>query len=149
MNHLRDRLKKQGGFTMVELLIVVAIIAILIAISIPMFNAALERAREATDAANERAAKAEILTCYMLGTDINGVAGGTPIDPTKTYSYNAGTGKLEAETPTSTLAYGKCSDHKGGFVQVSINATTNVVTVKWKVGSTEVTNLCMDKVSNK
>ena len=43
------------------MLIVVAIIAILVAVSIPIVGNSLERAREATDAANERAAKAEVL----------------------------------------------------------------------------------------
>jgi type IV pilus assembly protein PilA len=42
------------GFTLAELLIVVAIIGILVAISIPIFNSQLERAREATDASNIR-----------------------------------------------------------------------------------------------
>lgn len=56
MKTLREKLKKQGGFTMVEMLIVVAIIAILMAVSIPMFNNALEKARHGVDAANNRSA---------------------------------------------------------------------------------------------
>ena len=47
------------GFTLAELLVVVAIIAVLVAISIPIFTAQLEKSREATDAANIRAAYAE------------------------------------------------------------------------------------------
>ncbi len=47
------------GFTLAELLIVVAIIAVLVAIAIPVFTSQLEKAREATDAANLRAAYAE------------------------------------------------------------------------------------------
>ena len=54
MNRLKRKLGKNGGFTIVEMLIVVAIIAILIAISIPMFSAALERTRHAVDDANYR-----------------------------------------------------------------------------------------------
>ena len=61
MKNLRAKLKKEGGFTLIEMLIVVAIIAILVAISIPLVNSALDRAKHATDAANERAAKAEVL----------------------------------------------------------------------------------------
>ena len=48
------------GFTLAELLVVVAIIAVLVAIAIPIFTAQLEKAREATDAANLRAAYAEL-----------------------------------------------------------------------------------------
>ncbi len=47
------------GFTLVEMLIVVAIIAILVAITIPVLNGQLENAREAADAANLRAAYAQ------------------------------------------------------------------------------------------
>ena len=48
-------MKKESGFTLPELLIVVAIIAVLVAIAIPVFNSQMEKAREATDLANCRA----------------------------------------------------------------------------------------------
>lgn len=47
--------QSESGFTLAELLIVVAIIGVLVAISIPIFTSQLERSREATDAANIRA----------------------------------------------------------------------------------------------
>lgn len=55
------------GFTLAELLIVVAIIAVLVAIAIPIFTAQLERSREATDAANIRSAYAEVMTNAVSG----------------------------------------------------------------------------------
>lgn len=60
-------LKKMNkkGFTLAELLIVVAIIAVLVAISIPIFSAQLEKAREATDMANIRSAYAEVIANYL------------------------------------------------------------------------------------
>ena len=60
-------LKKMNkkGFTLAELLIVVAIIAVLVAISIPIFTAQLEKAREATDMANIRSAYAEVVANYL------------------------------------------------------------------------------------
>ena len=57
--------KNNKGFTLAELLIVVAIIAVLVAIAIPVFTTQLERSREATDIANIRAAYAEVMTDYL------------------------------------------------------------------------------------
>jgi len=62
------RLNKKG-FTLAELLIVLAIIAVLVAIAIPIFTSQLEKAREATDAANIRAAYAEVQTAVLTGED--------------------------------------------------------------------------------
>ena len=65
-------LKKMNkkGFTLAELLIVVAIIGVLVAISIPIFSAQLEKAREATDAANIRSAYAELAADALTGEDV-------------------------------------------------------------------------------
>ena len=57
------------GFTLAELLIVVAIIGVLVAISIPIFTSQLEKAREATDAANIRSAYAEIAASALTDSD--------------------------------------------------------------------------------
>ena len=56
------------GFTLAELLIVVAIIAVLVAIAIPIFNSQLEKAREATDIANVRDIYAEVAVGLLDGT---------------------------------------------------------------------------------
>lgn len=61
------KLTNKKGFTLMEMLIVVAIIAILVAIAIPTFNGALERANQATDAANIRAAYAESSIKFLNG----------------------------------------------------------------------------------
>lgn len=53
------------GFTLAELLVVVAIVGILVAISIPVFTAQLSKARLATNQANMRAAKAAAVAAYL------------------------------------------------------------------------------------
>ena len=59
------------GFTLMEMLIVVAIIAILIAVAIPVFSAQLHKARVATDWANLRSFYADIQTDYMTTGEQN------------------------------------------------------------------------------
>ena len=66
------------GFTLAELLIVVAIIAVLVAIAIPIFTSQLEKSRESTDAANIRDYYAEISSQLLIDplfTDSAGVEG--------------------------------------------------------------------------
>ena len=58
---------KNRGFTIIELLIVVAIISILASIGIPVFSNSLEKSRESVDIANVRAAYADVMTSANLG----------------------------------------------------------------------------------
>ncbi len=52
--------KNRKAFTLSELLIVVAIIAVLVAISIPIFSAQLEKAKRATDISNARSIRSAL-----------------------------------------------------------------------------------------
>ena len=61
--------KNEKGFTLAELLIVVAIIGVLVAISIPIFTSQLEKSRDAVSVANIRAAYAEAASAYLTESD--------------------------------------------------------------------------------
>ena len=58
--------KNQKGFTLMEMLIVVAVIAILVAVAIPVMNAQMHKVKVRTDWANVRAYYAELQTDYIL-----------------------------------------------------------------------------------
>ena len=59
--------QNRNGFTLMEMLIVIAMIAVLIIIAISVFASQLEKAREAADLANVRSAYAQVSEEVMLG----------------------------------------------------------------------------------
>lgn len=100
------KLTNKKGFTLAELLVVVAIIAVLVAVSIPIFTSKLEKAREATDIANMRAAKAAAVTAYLSEDKINNTQVGSTQTAAVTLYYDAQNGKL-VDAVTDIKAYGK------------------------------------------
>lgn len=90
-------MKRNKGFTLAELLVVVGIIAVLVAISIPVFASQLHKARVTTDWANLRALYAEIQTEYITNSEdwsfINNysVSGGQYQSAGNTITYNGNT----------------------------------------------------------
>lgn len=66
---MMKKIRERKGFTLAELLIVVAIIAVLVAIAIPVFTAQLEKAKIATDKANVRSWYAEEVASYLSDSD--------------------------------------------------------------------------------
>lgn len=60
---------RRKGFTLAELLIVVAIVGILVAVSIPVFAKQKLKAQEAVDKANLRAAYAEVMAAAASDPD--------------------------------------------------------------------------------
>lgn len=59
--------QNRSGFTLMEMLIVIALIAVLVAIAIPAIASQLEKSREAADLANVRAAYAQVSAEALLG----------------------------------------------------------------------------------
>ena len=103
MNRMSKKLNKKG-FTLAELLIVVAIIAVLVVVSVPIFSSKLEKAREAADVANMRAAKAAAASMYL---------GDSEADFTISYYYDAEKGVLSKDIPAK--GYGQGTSTKGGI----------------------------------
>ena len=107
------------GFTLAELLIVVAIIAVLVAIAIPVFSAQLEKSREATDLANIRSAYAEVVA-KALTEDVDTTA-------TVTLKQQEDNWKSPAEVAGTTLPDSVAK--KGGTVDVVYTSSTGKITI--------------------
>ena len=135
---LSAKLSSQGGFTLVEILIVVAIIAILIVVSIPLVSGSLEKAREATDDANMRSAQSMAETYFLLHVDdMTFTGGGTGTAGTCTvyYSVDPDThqGKIteDADNTNDEFKYGVSESNKGGYVSVTIDENGDITETKW------------------
>jgi type IV pilus assembly protein PilA len=111
---LRKRREDDEGFTLIELMVVVLIIAILIAIAIPTFLGARQRAQDRAAQSNVRNAFTAEKTFYTDSqTYTQTVANLTAIEPSLTYTTAVGslaaTGNVvyvESTTPFATVYLG-------------------------------------------
>lgn len=129
--------RKNSGFTLAELLIVVAIIAVLVAIAIPIFSSQLECSRESVDLANVRSAYGAVMTAAISGDSDGRQADGT---------YQAVVSPLEQKvdgwtTDITDLSIGgvKSADwigspKAGGSCTISVDPVTGAATINWNGG---------------
>ena len=102
------------GFTLAELLIVVAIIGVLVGISIPIFSAQLRKSKVATNQANARAAKAAAVADFL--------------DKAKTattvYEYDVAEGTIEEKSSGAATADGTPADNVADTIKVTVTVDT-------------------------
>ena len=117
------------GFTLAELLIVVAIIAVLVAIAIPIFTNQLEKAKEATDQANIRDYYAEIATALVTGDldystgDTMTVSGGKTVTVTTPLTTATGTFDITVAAGTANQTVSQWQSGAFTVAGVTVAAT--------------------------
>lgn len=117
--------KKNKGFTLAELLIVVAIIAILVAISLPLFSSQIAKANLQADQTHVSAAKASAVAEYL---DTNS-------HDTITYYFDAGIAMANKDNSEGIAGYGKSTKEPyknltgAEGVPVNDDGTKNIIQV--------------------
>lgn len=121
------------GFTLMEMLIVVAIIAVLVAIAIPVFNGALTKSKEAADVANIRAAYAEWQVKMLTENEA------VPTDKTALMTSDDTETKLNYN---DKLTYTPAQDNKSATIVYKATKLTNPATddgtYTWKLGTATI-----------
>lgn len=121
MEILRGKRKDKKGFTLMEMLIVVAIIAVLVAIAVPTFNSSLGSAKKAADEANMRTAK--IVASSMF---IDHEYDENKPEIKAGYWFDVETGTFSKDVPA---AYGRLN--KDGAIKVTSVGTDGTIKLEW------------------
>ena len=132
---LKKAKENKKGFTLAELLIVVAIIAVLVAISIPIFTSQLEKSRDAVTVSNIRAAYAEA-AAEVLTSNAAGKAGTLTSSAYAVDCKGTQTGLSGLETQLPVDAAGQT------YVVTNCGAANAKVNIKfqWTIGADGTTS---------
>lgn len=120
-NLWKDIHKNKEGFTLAELLVVVAILGILVTISIPLFTAQIAKARKATNEANVRAAKAAAVADYLTLESHEGDENKDG-DGNRWYKYDVNAGTIEREVPASVVETSSLTESEEDISKTKIYA---------------------------
>ena len=124
-------IRTKKGFTLVELMIVVVIMAILVAVAVPIFSAVVENAQKKTCAANKREILSQLTNFCMGNNKIDGIFNS---DDEFTITFNASTGEVTTENGEHISS----EDVEAMFQKVPycpVEDSTYTVTLREGVGS--------------
>ena len=126
------KMNNKRGFTLAELLIVVAIIAVLVAISIPIFTNQLEKARESTDVANIRDIYAEV-SVGLLDGSLEKASNTMTVSGGYTATLNGDVEGSGTPTKTFTVTVADVKFNQTGFSD-------------WKIGKPDIAGVTVNTV---
>ena len=113
--------KNEKGFTLAELLIVVAIIGVLVAISIPIFTAQLNKAKQAADVANARSIYAAVVADYLDDEKVDNKPTGTV---TKGGTITVGSETFKFSDICTVFTYTEPTTGTEPSIEITTNGTT-------------------------
>jgi type IV pilus assembly protein PilA len=139
------KMKAQAGFTLIELMIVVAIIGILAAVALPAYSKYMDKAKFSEVVLATQAAKTAVEICVQdkgptaIADCDGGAAGsGVPANITADSGYVSGVTTTDGEITAASTAFGNVPAETTFILTPAVDATTGKVT--W---STKSTSTCL------
>lgn len=147
--NILTKLKKSKGFTLIELMIVVAIIGILAAVAIPAYNDYTQTTKATSGLAGLSSYKTTVAMCYQKQgalADCDSGAYGIPAAITASGSINY----LTAVSVTNGVieATLDAKDREGAAIEISLTPTVSSGTLNWTVACTDYSTTTVSYVES-
>lgn len=129
----------QAGFTLIELMIVVAIVGILAAVALPAYAAYTDKAKFSEVVMATQAAKTAVEICVQdvgpsaIGS-CDGGAHGIPADISADSGYVSGVSTVDGKITASSTAFGSVAAETTVILAPSVDTTTGKV--NWSIDPT-------------
>ena len=131
----RQTRRSRHGFTLAELLIVIAVIGILTAIAIPVFSHQLEEARRAADEANLRQgislAHSEYLSSSRKDSHKYFFDQNSQTKALEIATFEVDGEIYTASSPTANRIWGASQEHRGQTIYVQIGPNGTIEAAEW------------------
>lgn len=134
--------KNQKGFTLIELMIVIAIIGILAAVAVPQYGQYTKRAKFADVVTQAAGVKTAVGLCVQDLNTVTGCTGGSEGIPADVAS--PGVGNLDSLTTANGVITATGTNEVDGSTY-TLTPALNAGSINWAIGGTCLTaNTCRD-----